>query len=173
MPDRFDTYWVYVARASTGEVLYVGMTGSVTARLKAHHSQAPWWANDNRIELIPCVDRATAAVVERQTIADLRPRFNLDWNESPIRHRRKDGETIDQILRIIAQSPDPMTTAEIRQVTEYMNTAQVCHRLHKKGAIKAVGWTAQGCRTGWVASWVVASSPLPALPMPRKAKVAA
>lgn len=162
-------YWVYVVRSADGDPLYVGMTGSVTARLKAHRSQAPWWAIDNRIELILAADRASASDLERSTIEALRPAHNIDWNVTPLRAHRGQGEWVERVLHVIANADGPIKSAEVRKATGYRSAAAVCHRLHRAGVIKAVAWKRQGCRTGWVASWVLASSPLAAIPMPEKA----
>ncbi len=65
-----------------GILLYVGITGDVTARQSSHAKWSSWspFAASSKIERLP--DRATALATETDAIAAERPLFNLAGNVS-------------------------------------------------------------------------------------------
>lgn len=61
-----------------GNLLYVGMSGSVFRRLQSHIHQSHWAGQVARIEIQHCASRAEAAEVERQAIRTERPAHNVN-----------------------------------------------------------------------------------------------
>lgn len=69
-------WFVYVARARTGIVQYVGMTGDVYGRLSQHRRTSPWWHACNSVTLFKANDRTHALKLESRMIRGLRPEHN-------------------------------------------------------------------------------------------------
>ena len=68
---------VYIARERAGQVLYVGMTERLAARLGAHERLSAWYSTAASITWHAYESRAAAARAEADAIAELHPRFNL------------------------------------------------------------------------------------------------
>jgi hypothetical protein len=80
---------VYVCFDGNGDVLYIGRTKDLGARLKGHRSQSAWWRQLRSVEFSPCDGPNEARVVEKSMIATFRPEANVnDWRELPstVRH---------------------------------------------------------------------------------------
>lgn len=60
-----------------GQLLYVGITNSISRRFKAHASDKPWWPDvaDCRIAFYP--SRAALARAEEDAIKYEKPRYNI------------------------------------------------------------------------------------------------
>lgn len=58
-------------------LLYIGMTNDLTSRLKNHRSTKPWWIDVARVEATQPMGRALAVTVERDSIRDEQPRYNV------------------------------------------------------------------------------------------------
>ena len=74
------TYYVYVARDSSGRAIYAGSTADVIIRMRQHASDS-WWADQ-----VASVDEAevgasrdAARKAEMATIKALHPRWNIHW----------------------------------------------------------------------------------------------
>lgn len=67
---------VYCAYDTDGNLLYVGCTGSITARMRQHEGRAPWW---NEHAYVTVEDHATtkaAFAAEAAAIRGEHPRYN-------------------------------------------------------------------------------------------------
>lgn len=63
----------------SGDLLYVGSTKNVGARLAAHARSQPWW---NEVAAVSCEYFDTmigALAAEAKAIRDERPRYNVAW----------------------------------------------------------------------------------------------
>jgi hypothetical protein len=69
--------WLYRAFDEAGELLYVGITGNVSGRMRTHRRSSPWWDRCNYLELAVFKTRAEAAGAERRAIRNELPRFNI------------------------------------------------------------------------------------------------
>lgn len=63
----------------SGQLLYVGITGSPVARFDQHRKAAPWWSyvDHDRTTIDWHANRVDAAVTEADAIRDERPAFNV------------------------------------------------------------------------------------------------
>lgn len=68
---------VYVIRDGEGEVIYVGQSTQVSARIQQHRRTQPWANAIASVETYPMADQYEAERAERQFIADLEPRYNV------------------------------------------------------------------------------------------------
>lgn len=164
---RQDIWFVYQFTSASGEVIYVGCTKNFDHRIRTHRSTKAWWPDVANIQLRYFNGKAEALSAERDLLARLAPIHNVDGTPAA---RSDVGHWPEQILRFLGTSTHPMTTTEVRVAVGYMNTGAVIHRLHADGAIKACGWTATGCRSGWMGSWATIDKPWPATERPDRAK---
>lgn len=72
-----ETAFTYQAIGSTDEVLYVGSTTNLRARLRSHRGVASWWFRAVRIEWAEWPDEPTARAEETKLIRLLAPQFNI------------------------------------------------------------------------------------------------
>lgn len=61
---------------AAGQLLYVGMTGDVEARLRSHEGSKPWWAEVDHRWVVTYPSRAACAAAEALAIHLLRPPYN-------------------------------------------------------------------------------------------------
>lgn len=71
-----DAHWLYRAFDVDGELLYVGITSGVAARMRAHRRKSRWWALCDYLELTVYRERFEARAAERRAIRTELPRFN-------------------------------------------------------------------------------------------------
>jgi len=107
--------YVYRLYAATGELLYVGMTGNVEMRLRAHRASKLWAVEIARIDVTPYADRVAALDAERQAILSESPTHNIQhrsvksrlhtfrvsdelWNEARAR-TSSEGISISEVAR--------------------------------------------------------------------------
>lgn len=69
---------VYVAFDGVDEVLYIGRTQNLLARLNAHRSQSAWFRQMRRVEFTPCDGPHEARALEKSMIATFRPQANIN-----------------------------------------------------------------------------------------------
>lgn len=82
-------HFVYRCFASDGELIYVGCTQDVKARLAAHANEARWWdLADGRITLAGPYNYETARRIEYDAIESERPRANLTSERRMLRRIR-------------------------------------------------------------------------------------
>jgi hypothetical protein len=62
---------------TSGDLLYIGITGNTTQRFRQHADHKPWWPEvaDVRLEYLP--SRAELVAVERLSIVREHPRYNI------------------------------------------------------------------------------------------------
>lgn len=69
---------VYALRDADRNVLYVGQTGDLTRRLRAHRARSSWFPAVASFEVVSTApDRRTALYEERRLIGALSPRHNV------------------------------------------------------------------------------------------------
>lgn len=66
---------------ATGRLLYVGISFSAIARAMQHRSDAEWWLQIARIEIVNYSSRAAALKAERAAIQEERPSYNKAHND--------------------------------------------------------------------------------------------
>jgi hypothetical protein len=71
--------WVYLIKAGNGDLLYVGQSRNLLARL-SQHQRKDWFPDDGSVDLLPCTDVEHALRVERDLITELRPVHNVMHN---------------------------------------------------------------------------------------------
>ena len=87
-----------------GELLYVGISYNVMARLKNHRETARWFDEIRRIEVQVYHSRFDAELAEKQMIKELRPRWNIVHNEVETEYKYAVGvrdKTIKNFVRYI------------------------------------------------------------------------
>lgn len=62
-------YGIYEAIGASGDVIYTGRTGDLSARLRSHSHQSAWWGFAREIRWTPCSDYAELVAVERLAIS--------------------------------------------------------------------------------------------------------
>lgn len=67
---------VYVARSEEHAALYVGVTGSLATRMRAHQATDTWWPLARSLTVERFLTRREATGREDDLIAELRPIFN-------------------------------------------------------------------------------------------------
>lgn len=68
--------FVYVARQSDDQVIYVGITGTLRERMQKHRRASAWWAKATTITVEIWPGREAAAGRERRLIRYFDPRYN-------------------------------------------------------------------------------------------------
>lgn len=71
---------VYVARAITGAVLYVGVTDNLFSRMAQHCQQSRWWDTMDTLSWEEWPDRESALRQETRLIVRYKPPFNVIHN---------------------------------------------------------------------------------------------
>jgi predicted GIY-YIG superfamily endonuclease len=75
---RTGGYVVYRILNASGDVIYVGCTGDLNARMAHHRVQSPWWSEASEIHTgLPILDRRDALAAELALIKTLRPKHNV------------------------------------------------------------------------------------------------
>lgn len=69
---------VYLLSAAEGDVIYIGRSGDLPARLRGHSGASDWWPHVASGWWYPCDDIVTARLLERESIARYRPRYNVN-----------------------------------------------------------------------------------------------
>jgi hypothetical protein len=69
---------VYVCFDGEGEVLYIGRTQNLLARLRQHRITSPWFREMRSIEFTPCDGANEARTVEKSMIATFTPDANVN-----------------------------------------------------------------------------------------------
>lgn len=135
-PDDLDEHVptaVYVARDESGAVLYVGMTGSLAARFRAHRKADLWWPQAVSILVEMWPDRAQAASRETILIEQCDPPHNRvekrrrGWAEA--RRQRE-----DTLLRL-RHDGWPLTRISSHLGIDYGAAVNVVTRLRKAGRL--------------------------------------
>lgn len=67
---------VYTCRNAAGEVIYVGVTSGLTARVGRHRQVSPWWDEVDVLEHGAFLPRTEALRLERELIVQLKPKHN-------------------------------------------------------------------------------------------------
>ena len=82
---------VYGLVSADSEIIYVGMSANVDARLVSHRNNQPW-AHEiaSHVTFADALDLRTAQCLEAQTIAEHRPCHNVQYNPD----RRLDGKPV-------------------------------------------------------------------------------
>lgn len=97
--------FTYVARGWADEVLYVGMTQDLCARMAQHRQTSEWWLDAGSVtwELWP--DRATARGEEARQIAELMPLWNQQRNplQERVRPTPTPETTFDRARRFVEE----------------------------------------------------------------------
>lgn len=66
----------YTCHNAAGEVIYVGMTSGITARIGRHKKASPWWHEVEVLQHGAFLPRAEAEQAERDLIVRLQPKHN-------------------------------------------------------------------------------------------------
>jgi hypothetical protein len=71
------TFALYRHFDAQGALLYVGVTSNIVARSKQHSKRSHWWHSVARTTTTLCETRTQAYALERATILEEGPRFNV------------------------------------------------------------------------------------------------
>lgn len=71
-------YGVYVVFDGDDDVLYIGRTKDLYARMRGHRSQSAWFRQMRRVEFTPCDGLTEARAVEKSLISAFRPDANVN-----------------------------------------------------------------------------------------------
>lgn len=71
---------VYTAWDADDWCLYVGCTSALAARMSSHARRSPWHPFMARLDVSEPLPYPTARDLERRTVADLKPQFNVNHN---------------------------------------------------------------------------------------------
>lgn len=84
MPDADAPGTLYRMYAANGDLLYIGITADIGARLKAHGRQQPWWTEVSTITLHHHLNgREALETAEMSAIGAEQPRYNVRrWRAS-------------------------------------------------------------------------------------------
>ena len=74
---------VYRCWSEDGDLLYVGCSVNVRARLAAHRRGAPWWPQVAKVTTVDYVDGFGGFWAEKAAIQSERPRFNVAIKDGP------------------------------------------------------------------------------------------
>lgn len=75
---------VYLLSDADGQIVYVGRTMHLAARLQGHRAASDWWPLVSSGWWLPCADASEARLTERESIARYRPTGNTyDWQTLP------------------------------------------------------------------------------------------
>lgn len=78
------TWVVYGLKGARGAYLYIGQTGNLSARLRAHR-KAPWFERVTRADVLSRhADRLTALQSERDAIRTHQPELNITHNHRSV-----------------------------------------------------------------------------------------
>jgi hypothetical protein len=69
--------WLYRLYAADGELLYIGISGTLGSRLDHHRSKKPWWPQVDHAIATFVGPRRTALVMERDAIRSEMPAHNI------------------------------------------------------------------------------------------------
>jgi predicted GIY-YIG superfamily endonuclease len=73
--------FLYRLRASSGELLYVGITRDWPARMKQHQADKPWWSDVAAVELVRVLGtRQQIEAIEKAVIKSEQPIYNKTHN---------------------------------------------------------------------------------------------
>lgn len=118
----------YKFYSSTGELLYVGITGNLDQRLHAHRLQKTWWKDVDDINVKVFNTREEAESYERQCIKVECPKYN----ELPgVLHKQQTTE------RIIPKTRSRLPQKEL----EYLRTLDTNQTYLRCAELQAVGWS--------------------------------
>lgn len=67
----------------SGDLLYVGITNSISVRWNDHAAAKAWYADIHSMTVVWYKDEATASAVERHAIGTEMPRYNVMHNPNP------------------------------------------------------------------------------------------
>lgn len=86
MGDDFDPrgYFVYILRGANGEVLYVGQSSNILARLGTHLGDTKKQPHVHRVSLIRCADARAMSAAERRLIRTHQPLWNVVGVDIPL-----------------------------------------------------------------------------------------
>lgn len=73
---KWASHHLYIARDELGAVLYVGCTGNVERRMKAHKGKSPWWKHHASLDIYGPFRYRDALRMEQEWIWTLAPIFN-------------------------------------------------------------------------------------------------
>jgi predicted GIY-YIG superfamily endonuclease len=68
--------WLYYVVNLDGEIIYVGITGMVSNRVRLHKKGKVWWPEADRI-MVAKIKPAEAHATEKYEIKRLRPKYNV------------------------------------------------------------------------------------------------
>jgi excinuclease UvrABC nuclease subunit len=68
---------VYRLLDHAGDLLYVGQTGDLLRRLRAHRREKEWWSEVRDVQTTPAESKDAAVEAERVAIQTEGPRYNL------------------------------------------------------------------------------------------------
>ena len=124
---------VYIARNATDVVLYVGITGSLSARFLAHKRADLWWSKATSIGVEMWPDRVNAKAREDQLIAEMDPPYNRAekwWRRGAAVH----GEREDILIEMYQQGVHLNVIAAALDIG-YSQCAAMVGRLRKAGRL--------------------------------------
>lgn len=157
---------VYVLRDSEGEVIYVGQTIDLGARLRHHRSNQAWGSEIASVETYPMADRCEAELAERQFIADLSPRYNEITYISTVGSPRQalpEG-TADQLRRMLndAREGGPHSHPDA-VLSNFIKLLRV-NGWTLAAIGEPLGWTREAVRLREVRGELVGNLPIPPIP---------
>lgn len=79
------SYGVYHCYGGDGQLIYVGCTGNLKARMAGHKCHSRWFPQVARVDFVPCGSRSAALARERQAIETGRPQVNKLHNPRILR----------------------------------------------------------------------------------------
>lgn len=90
--------YVYRHYDSSGDLLYVGITYHLKSRTAKHRSSSHWASAIDRIEYELLPDRKIASDIERWAVANMRPRFNIQYTSEASKLKAAGLGTPDQLV---------------------------------------------------------------------------
>lgn len=149
---------------ASGALLYVGIAGRFSARLRAHRREAPWYAAATSITLERFETRAEAEAAERAAIVSERPAHNVQHNSGkpvllvepqPTRRERceearRRGRELERVVNDPRRTDSQLRAARAQSFQHALADADLC-----TGWI----WAADGRLTNRWADGVIEHSP--------------
>jgi predicted GIY-YIG superfamily endonuclease len=142
------------------ELLYVGITNNLPARIKEHADEKTWWPLVTTIHVTHISDRKDARLLEATVIRTEHPRYNLHHNEPEEDEIlvRQDGRLLtperdraETLLRaILIASP-----AEAAKIIEEAKTKEISEKTLRRaktrlGVIARPGFDQDGKFASWI-----------------------
>ncbi|WP_163168117.1 GIY-YIG nuclease family protein [Arthrobacter sp. Alg241-R88] len=104
---------VYRFYDSKGDLLYVGITGNLPTRTKAHEGSKPWWKEMSSMTVAHFETREEAREAEQVAIDSERPRYNQvrSVGKTPLHSFRVDDELWEAAKKRAEERGETLTEA--------------------------------------------------------------